>query len=185
MFSIRKVKTASNLTAVQIVYYKNRRVVVSKHIGSGKTTQEVESLIEKAQSWISRNSLQEEMFPEESIDKVTLSDIRFLGVTHRFAYQLLERVARRCGFDIKEDRFLFDFAIMRLIEPTSKLRAITLLEQYFNISYSKRSVYRTILKLKNRKDAIETIAVKCAKEMLEEDLSLVLYDVTTLYFESF
>lgn len=185
MLSIRKVTTASNLTAVQVIYYKNRRVVVAKHVGSGMTTREVESLIQKAQYWISRNSLQQEMFSEQLIDTVSLADLRFLGVAHTFAYQLLERVACQCGLDINEDRFLFDFAIMRLIEPTSKLRAITLLERYFNISYSKRSVYRTILKLKNRKDAIETVAVKCAKEMLEDDLSLVLYDVTTLYFESF
>jgi transposase len=185
VLSIRKIKTASGLTAVQIIYYKNRRVVIEKHIGSGNTNQEVDSLIKKAKEWIVKNSLQDEIFPEKPIDTVSLSDLQFFGVTHTFTYQLLERVARQCGFDINRDRFLFDFAIMRLIEPTSKLRAITLLERYFNISYSKRTVYRRILQLKSRKDAIETIAVKCAKEMLQDDLALVLYDVTTLYFESF
>jgi len=185
VLSIRKIKTASGLRAVQVIYYKNRRVVIEKHIGSGKTDQEVESLIKKVKEWIVKNSLQEEIFSSKSSDLVSLSDLQFFGVTHNFTYQLLEKVALHCGFDIDRDRFLFDFAIMRLIEPTSKLRAMTLLERYFNISYSKRTVYRKMFELKSRKDVIETIAVKCAKEMLQDNLVLVLYDITTLYFESF
>jgi transposase len=185
VLSIRKIKTASGSASVQIVYYKNRKVVIEKHIGSGKTNQEIESLVKKGKAWIAKNSLQGDLFPAKSTNTVCLSDLQFLGITHRFAYQLLERVAVQCGFDIDQDRFVFDFAIMRLIEPTSKLRAITLLERYFNVSYSQRTVYRKILKLESRKQIIETIAVKYAKEMLQEDLSLVLYDVTTLYFETF
>lgn len=185
MLSVRKTKTTSGSTSVQIVYYKNRKVVVEKHIGSGKTKEEIESLIKKGKSWIRKNSLQGELFPRESTNEVSLTDLQFIGITHRFAYQLLERVAMQCGIEINEDRFLFDFAIMRLIEPRSKLRTITLLNRYFDIFYSERTVYRKILKLGNRKQSIETIAVKSAKEMLHEDLALVLYDVTTLYFETF
>lgn len=185
MLSIRKTKTASSSTSVQIVYYKNRKVVVVKHIGSGSSNEEVELLIRKAKSWIEEKSLQIELFSAESKNEGTIKDYQFKGVTHQFAYQLLERVANQCGLDVKENRFLFDFAIMRLIEATSKLRTITLLKRYFDITYSERSVYRKILKLVNKKEAIETIAVKSAKEMLKEELSLVLYDVTTLYFETF
>lgn len=74
---------------------------------------------------------------------------------------------------------------MRLIEPTSKLRTIRLLKQYFDIVYPERSVYRKMLSLEKKKESIEKIAIECAKEMLQEDLALVLYDVTTLYFETF
>ncbi len=185
MLSIRKTKTLSGSISVQIVYYKNRKVVVVKHIGSGNSNEEVELLIRKAKSWIEEKSFQIELFPIEIKNEGTIKDYQFKGVTHHFAYHILEEVAHQCGLDVKENRFLFDFAIMRLIEPTSKLRTITLLNRYFDISYSERSVYRKILKLINTKDAIETLAVKSAKEMLKEELSLVLYDVTTLYFETF
>jgi len=158
---------------------------VVKHIGSGCSNEEVELLIKKAKSWIEEKSLQIELFPEESKNEGTIKDYQFKGVTHHFAYQILERVAEQCGLDVNEDRFLFGFAIMRLIEATSKLRTITLLNRYFVISYSERSVYRKILKLVNKKEAVETLAVKSAKEMLKEELALVLYDVTTLYFETF
>ncbi|OGV02086.1 MAG: hypothetical protein A2330_00925 [Ignavibacteria bacterium RIFOXYB2_FULL_36_7] len=40
----------------------------------------------------------------------------------------------------------------------------------------------TIIQDKKR---IEAIAVQCAKNLLQDDLSMVLYDVTTLYFETF
>lgn len=74
---------------------------------------------------------------------------------------------------------------MRIIEPTSKLRTIKLLKRYFEIQYSERTVYRKILDLEKSKPTIETIAQRCAKEMLQDDLAIVLYDVTTLYFETF
>jgi hypothetical protein len=183
--SIRKVKTASGSTAVQVVYYKDRKLIVEKHIGSGKTKPEIESLVQKGKDWITKHSLQVELFPENPVNRVSLTELKFLGVSYRFAYQILLQVAIKCGLEIKEDGFLIDFAIMRLIEPTSKLRTIKLLDRYFDIVYSERTVYRKILDLESRKQSIEAIAVKCAKEMLQEDLVLVLYDVTTLYFESF
>ena len=185
MPSIRKTKTASGSTAVQVVYYKNRKLIIEKHIGSGKSNQEIESLVKKGKEWIRKHSKQEELFPENSVDKVTTTELRLLGVSHSFTYELLLRVAGHCGLDSNKDRFLLDFAIMRLIEPASKLRTIKLLECYFDIIYSERTVYRKILNLGNRKQSIEQTAIKCAKEMLQEDLALILYDVTTLYFETF
>lgn len=185
MWSVRKTKTSSGSTAVQIVYYKKRRVVVEKHIGSGKTKQEIELLVKRGKEWIANNSLQVELFPTTPTNTVCLTDLQFFGVTHRFAYQLLERIASQCGLAIEEERFLFDFSIIRLIEPTSKLRTITLLNRHFDIIYSERTVYRRLLELSKRKQSIEAIAIKCSQEMLQEDLALILYDVTTLYFETF
>lgn len=81
-------------------------------------------------------------------------------------------------------RLLLDLAIMRLIEPASKLRSITLLSHYFGINYSQR-VYRNIPKLIIHKSDIEQCAFKIALEKFKEQFYFVLYDVTTLYFESF
>jgi transposase len=188
--TIRKTKTRSGSTAVQVVHYKNRKLIIEKHIGSGKSKGEIELLVKKGKQYIREHSRQEELFPENSASivtttKVTTTELRLLGVSHSFTYELFIRVAKYCGLDSNKDRFLLDFAIMRLIEPASKLRTIKLLERYFDIIYSERTVYRKILRLDIRKQSIEQIAIKCAKEMLQEDLALVLYDVTTLYFESF
>lgn len=183
MLKLRKTKTGSGATAVQVIYYKNRKLIVKKHIGSGKTNKEIESLIIKGKEWIKTNSSQEELFPE-NLNQLDPTRLKFLGATHRFTYQMLQRVAKHCGIESNED-ILFDFAIMRLIEPTSKLRTIKLLERYFNIIYPERTVYRKIFSIEKQKEKIETTAVRCAKQMLQENLSLILYDVTTLYFETF
>jgi transposase len=74
---------------------------------------------------------------------------------------------------------------MRLIEPASKLRTIFLLRRYFAVAYSERTVYRALHEMAKRKGDVEKIAVAFAKEKLSSNLALVLYDVTTLYFETF
>jgi transposase len=79
---------------------------------------------------------------------------------------------------------LLDLAIMRLIEPASKLRSIELLQHYFGIKYSQR-IYRNIPKLITCKNDIENCAYSIAQNKFNEPFYFVLYDVTTLYFESF
>ena len=73
---------------------------------------------------------------------------------------------------------------MRIIEPTSKLRSLELLKRYFNIEHSPRTVYRRLSELIYHKEAIEQSAYNTAVNHFNEPFSLVLYDVTTLYFES-
>jgi hypothetical protein len=45
MLRIRTVKTASGASAVQVIYYLNRKRVIYKHIGSARTAAEVETLL--------------------------------------------------------------------------------------------------------------------------------------------
>lgn len=79
---------------------------------------------------------------------------------------------------------LLDLAIIRLIEPASKLRSLELPSRYFEIKYSQR-IYRTIPKLISWKADIEQRACSVARQQFKEQFYYVLYDVTTLYFESF
>jgi len=78
-----------------------------------------------------------------------------------------------------------DLALMRIIEPTSKLHTLELLQRYFKVSYIKRTAYRMLSKLIDHQEAIEAAAIQTARGELQDKFSLVLYDVTTLYFESF
>ena len=64
-----------------------------KHIGSGSSNQEVELLIRKAKSWIEEKSFQIELFPEGLKEEGTIKNYQFKGVTHHFAYKILERTA--------------------------------------------------------------------------------------------
>jgi hypothetical protein len=185
MPSIRKTKTASGATAVQVVCYEHRKVVVLKHIGSATTDEELAALRESAAAWIAEETRQQSLFRKESRRTLPLATARYTGVTHHFAHEVLENVANKLGFMALKSPLLLDLALLRMIEPTSKLRAITLMERYFAIRYAESTVYRILPLLAKRKVDAEQIAVAWAKKGLSSDLALVLYDVTTLYFETF
>lgn len=183
--SIRKTKTASGATAVQVVRYEKRRMMVVKHIGSGKADEEIASLIESAEAVVNRLLKQPALFEAEPRRSINLGTARYLGVTYAFAYEILSAVSITIGFEKLESSVLLDLAYLRLIEPCSKLRSIELLERYFGIRHAERTVYRALKTLARKKEKAEAIAVEWARQGLSSDLSLVLYDVTTLYFETF
>lgn len=185
MLTIRKTKTASGAIAVQVVVYSKGTTKVEKHIGSANNKEAISILFQKAEKWIESKSKQQNLFAPEIPIELSESNLELVKVVHDFAYNLIEQVALKCGLSLKKDRFLFDFALMRMIEPASKLRTIMLLQRYFSISYSERTVYRKMKTLITDKKRIEKLAIHCAKEMLQADITIVLYDVTTLYFETF
>ena len=109
----------------------------------------------------------------------------YLGATHTFARAALLAAARHIGLDALDEPLLLDLALMRIIEPASKLRSVELIERYFGVHYRSSGIYERLPRFAMRKAEIEQAAVAYAKEVRSSDLSLVLYDVTTLYFESF
>jgi hypothetical protein len=181
MVSIRTVTTKSKATAVQLVHYEQRKVVADAHIGSGRTTDEVAALLARAAI------LKEDLEKQSSLfthPPSTLGRLTFRGISHSFTRSVWLSVAELCGL-ASLDSLLLDLALMRIVEPCSKRRTLELLQKYFGITYAERTVYRTLPKLLKQKDAIEKLVVTCATDRLTCDISLVLYDVTTLYFESF
>jgi hypothetical protein len=183
MYSIRKVKTKSGATAIQVVQYIGHRSKVAKHIGSGKDNTEVSILRQKAKQWIEDQTSQASLFPEPRQKTLLVDRGECIGVTHHFALQFFLCCINECGLS-HLPRLMLDLAIMRLIEPASKLRSIALLSHYFGIKYSQR-IYRNIPKLIQHKSDIEQCAYSIAVEKFQEPFYFVLYDVTTLYFESF
>lgn len=183
MYKVRKVKTKSGSTAIQVVQYFGHRSKIAKHIGSAKDEHEVTVLRNIAMNWIDKHSMQPSLFPEQK-QKVLMVDRGIcVAVRHDFAHRFFMQCLIDCGFN-KLPPLLLDFAIMRLIEPASKKRSRELLSHYFGIEYSQR-IYRKIPKLIFHKDNIEQLAYNVAKEKFDEQFYYVLYDVSTLYFESF
>jgi len=185
MPSVRKVKTPNGGVAIQVVRYKERKVVVMKHIGSTHVPEEISALVARAEAWIARETPQRRLFEKPSPRMLDLAHARYCGVRYAFAYDTLVAIMARMGWKTLQSPLLLDLALMRIIEPSSKLRAIALLKRYFGVEYAERTVYRTLPMLKERKAEAEKIAIAFAKDDLSSDLSLVLYDVTTLYFETF
>jgi len=183
MFSIRKVRTKSGSIAIQVVRYVGHSSRIYKHIGSAKNDEEVEVLKAKAKGWIEDQTAQASLFPVQRQKILQVERGECVNVTHCFAWNFFMSCTKECGLN-GYPALLLDLAIMRLIEPSSKLRAISLLSQYFGISYSER-IYKNIPKLIIHKSAIEQSAFRLADKKFKESFCFVLYDVTTLYFETF
>ena len=183
MFSIRKVKTKSGAIAIQVVQYIGHSSKIAKHIGSGNDDVEVSILRQKAKEWIEKHTSQTSLFPEQKQRILIVERGECIGVTHHFALQFFLCCINECRLS-HLPRLLLDLTIMRLIEPASKLRSIALLSHYFGIKYSQR-IYRNLPKLIEYKSEIEQCAYNIALEKFKEPFYFVLYDVTTLYFESF
>lgn len=75
--------------------------------------------------------------------------------------------------------------ISRLAYPGSKLKTIDYLQRYQGIEISVDTVYRFLDKLTDSlKETIQQISFGHTKKRLDGNISVVFYDMTTLYFES-
>jgi len=185
MAQIRKTKTNSGAIAIQAVTYKNRKTIVLKHFGSGKTKGEENTLIEDAQQWLEKYTGQPSLFSNKEEDRLLhLGVNRCAGMRYSCAHIVLTEILKHMGFTELKNRLLMDLVIMRIFEPSSKVRTIELLARYFGITYTERTLYRELPKLLPYKEKAQETAVSFARKQLRSDLSFVLYDVTTLFFES-
>lgn len=183
--SIRKVRTASGAIAVQIIRYAQGKRIIVRHIGSSHTDEELAVLYQEAEIVREQLSLQPSLFSAlEKPSKILHEDhLQLSSVTHLFAYKALKKCSQLCGLAFLHPLYQ-DLALMRIVEPASKLRTIELLANYFGISHAERSVYRLLPKLLDHKNDIENAAYQTAKAHFGESFAVVLYDVTTLYFET-
>ena len=180
-YRTRTVRTASGATAVQVVWYEKNKTKIAKHIGSAKNDAELKVLFSSAERYIHKHEPQLSLFDEAQSQIVSFERIEATAVSHRFARDILLSIANRCHLN-EIDPIYLDLAIMRIIEPCSKLRTLQLIEQYFKITYT-RYVYERLPKLLDHHSLIEKAAINTAKSF-STSFSLLLYDVTTLYFET-
>lgn len=184
--TIRKTMTASGATAVQVVRNEGTRRRVVKHIGSAHDESTLAALWVEAEQYAEAHRIQPHLFAPgaQSCVSTALTDATLVRVTHHFARDALLACARLCGLGSLPGLYL-DLALMRMIEPASKLRTIELLKQHFDVRYAQRTVYRQLPRLLSCQACIEDAAIDTAREAFGESFHLVLYDATTLYFESF
>lgn len=186
MYKIRQISYAPNSISVQVYKIENRKRVIVKHIGSSKTKQELEDLLIIAQQFITNLTQQVRLFETGSTTSLlNLNQTEFIGVYYRFVYETLSELFKLIGIKSIVRPLLLDLAIIRIVEPASKLRSIALIEDYFGIKHRRQSYYDSVNQWSILKDKIERKTVAFAKDAYDFNYNLLFYDVTTLYFETF
>ena len=182
---IRRVKTHSGSTAIQVGFYAEKRFHLEKHIGSSKDPSKILELQEMANGYVRSRSPQQEFNFNPQSEEILFK--RGLTVTKsclEAAYTYLDEVYTKLGFSRLQNDLLKHFVMIRVLEPASKIKSILLLRKYFDVHYKKTTVFRDLAKLVDLKEEIQRIVITYARRNLHFDFSLVFYDVTTLYFET-
>ena len=121
MAFIRKVKTASGATAVQIAHKAGGRIIKIEHIGSAHTDEELQILLEVARHRLQANQLP--LFPEDQPSLQVSMKRSFSGLLWR----ILEEQYNQLGFTQLEDKVFEALCLARIVEPTSKLDSLRVL----------------------------------------------------------
>lgn len=186
MYKIRLIQYTSRSVSIQVYRIENRKRIIVKHIGTARNEKEKSDLLQIAKQYIQQLSKQISLFEENtSTHLLNLHQIEFIGVYYTFLYEVLSKLMNTIGFDALNNQLLVDLAIIRIVEPASKLRSMELLKNYFGISHRRQSYYEFTGCWKKFKEAVENNAVSYAKNHYDFKFDLLFYDVTTLYFETF
>ncbi len=178
---VRTVKTASGATAVQIVYSSRRGSRDIEHIGSAHDDAEVELLKAVARQRLALGQgvldLGLDVGSAGGPLPITASRMGCL-------LDALEQAWRVLGFDRAAggDEVFRDLVLARIIEPVSKLDSLRVLEEAGVAAVSYRTVLRR-LPAYAKETWRQRISAACAAHARLGPATLVLYDVSTLYFE--
>ncbi|OLT21081.1 hypothetical protein BJF81_15775 [Ornithinimicrobium sp. CNJ-824] len=158
---VRKVKTDSGATAVQVMHKRGRRVLGIEHIGSARTDAELALLESIAHE---RLHAGQEQLPLESGGTSAAVPATGMGATvagtaSLVLWQALERVYADLGFDALGEAFK-QLVLARIIEPTSKADTVRVLEELGVPSRTRETFMRCLSRVVER-GYREQVAVAC------------------------
>jgi len=109
---------------------------------------------------------------------------RVVATASRVLIDALAVVYEELGFEVLGDEVFRDLVIARVVEPTSLLDAGRVLADLGQPPASYSTMKRTLRRVIASKYRDKIASVCFAHAVAAGDVSLVLYDVTTLYFEA-
>lgn len=180
---VRTVKTSSGATAVQIVHSTRRGSRNIEHIGSAHDEEELAALREAANQRLASGQGELDLGLDPGAAAGGSLEITSSRMGH--LWDALCRAYDALGFDDAAggDEVFRQLVLARIIEPTSKLDSLRVLDE----AGLKPASYRTV---KRRLPGYAEqswrrgLASACAAQAALGPASLVLYDVSTLYFET-
>ena len=184
---VRKKANKSGSISVQIFTKIDGKYKLIKSIGSSKDKNEIDKFIIQAHEEIRKMSSLQSMFVFEKdqfildfFQNISNNQIRTVGPELIFG-----KIYDRIGYNAIDDRLFRHLVISRLSFPLSKLKTVDYLQRYLGIEVKVDKIYRFMDKLSDTyKSQVEQISFNRTKELLNGEIGIVFYDMTTLYFEA-
>jgi transposase len=200
--------------SIQIVESIRRADKVSqtilRHVGIGETEDEIDKLTALARTIMAR--IEEErqpslplFSPEDMVgfkgqrkkdDSPIIVDLNVLREEQRFNEGIVDvcgALYDQLGFNEiftgthakNNNSILKSCVLARMANPSSKLRTSELLENDFAVKLPVEKIYRMMTQLEKISDRVSSKVKASTLDLIDQKVDILLYDVTTLYFESF
>ena len=201
-------RSASGAVTVQVVEKVGSRVVSRVHVGSAHTDADLAVLLERAERLlhpgqepldlgdVTRDAsmeavsdwtrpLKASQAPGVGRPRSTAASSGVVvGQPARVLWQVLTEAYERLGFDCLDDDVFMRIVLARIVEPTSKIDAIRVLENLGVKAPSISTIYRMLQRV-TEGGYRERLADACFTHASRGGpLTLVMYDATTLHFQA-
>jgi hypothetical protein len=184
---VRKKANKSGSISVQVIDKAGGYRVV-KSIGAARDPDEVQRFVAIGKAFIVQQRQQRMLFPESQHDNVVVqsfvktlqnASIRTLGPELIFG-----RLFDEIGFNAIPEELFRAIVIARLVYPTSKLKTADYLYRYQGRTVLPDNIYRFLDRLnEHHVQQVRNIVSNHSRKILKS-ISVVFYDMTSLYFEA-
>jgi transposase len=181
---IRRKRNKSGVISIQVIDKSSGRYKLIKTIGSSNDETEIESLVKQGKEYILQYNGQS-VFDFNKTDELFSKFISGITQINVIGSELLlGKIFDEIGFNQITDVLFKKLVIARLCFPSSKLRTTDYLRQFQSYVVDEDKVYRYLDKLHStQKDLVQQISYRHTLKILDNNISVIFYDVTTLYFE--
>lgn len=184
---IRKKRNKSGSTSVHIVRKEAGRQVHVLSIGSATSAQELIELEQVALGKLStlqlQNKLEFHYAEDETFIQNLLSSIEHIEISG--VELILGKLFNGIGFNQIKEPLFRHLVLSRICYPGSKLKTVEYLLRHHQVFYEIDAVYRYLDKVNSKyKELLQDISYQHTLRLFNDQLSVVFYDVTTLYFET-
>lgn len=177
MSYVRQYKRGGS-TYVQVVFKKGRKISKIVHLGVAHNQLELDILLRRGYE-TQVDLRQQSLFSTNH----QISDLFIEGTASKLLYSVILDNFNALQFNSLHDELFQHLVVARIVEPVSKLDSIRVLGELGIGCISKDQIYRTLQKIK-KYDYRKIIARLCREKRQINNYSILLYDVTTLYFEA-
>lgn len=184
---IREKKNRSGSVSIQIISKVRGKYKVVKTIGCATEQHKIDRLKIQASQQMEELQRQPSLFAsaddqlvDQAFSSLSNSHIRTVGPELIFG-----KIYDYIGFGAIREPLFRHLVVARLAFPLSKMKTSEYLYRYQGVWIDTDKIYRFLDKLNNcLKEQVEQIAFAHTKHVLKEEVSVVFYDMTTLYFEA-
>ena len=181
---VRRKLNKSGVISIQVILKQNGKQKLIKTIGSSSDPSEVERLFQAGNVFMQGYEGQQYLnFNETSKDIKSafesISSHKEVGTD-----LLLGKIFDQIGFNQIKDLLFKKLVLARLTNPSSKLSTSDYLVRYKELEIPIQQIYRYMDKLQStQKELVQDISFRHTLSLFKNQIQIVFYDVTTLYFE--